>query len=97
MRILATSSDTCHVNWTACDDLLRDEAQMIWSLQKSETIREIWFTATDHNAVIMMETPSVEDAVRIVSEFPLVRAGLIDFTFVQLVAYDGYERLFNTQ
>ena len=75
------------------DDILRQEALTIWELQKSETIRDIWFTATDHNAVIVMECQSVEAAERIISEFPLVREGLIDFTCVQLVAYDGFERL----
>jgi hypothetical protein len=93
MKILATSSDTPHANWMGRDDILRKEALNIWELQKSETIREIWFTATDHNAVIVLECESVEAAERVISDFPLVREGLVDFKCVQLVAYDGFERL----
>ena len=94
MKILATSTDTPNANWMGRDDMLRKEAMRIWELQKAGTIREIWFTATDHNAVIVMECESVEAAERLVCDFPLVREGLVDFTCVQLVAYDGYERLF---
>jgi len=95
MKILATSTDAPQANWVGRTDLLREEAQLIWSLQKSEKIRDIWFTATDHNAVIVLECDSVAEAEGIVSEFPLVRAGLMDFDCVHLVTYDGYERLFS--
>lgn len=97
MKILATSTDAPQANWVGRTDLLREEASLIWSLQKSEIIRDIWFTATDHNAVIVLECGSIAEAEGLLSEFPLVRLGLVDFECVQLVTYDGFERLFTKQ
>jgi predicted aconitase with swiveling domain len=95
MKILAISHDVPGAEWSGRESLLREEAKKIWELHTSDIIREIFFTAPDRKAVIMMEHDSVVAAARILSELPLVRAKLIEFTIVQLTAYDGYERLFD--
>ena len=67
---------------------------MLWNLQKKGVIRSIWFTKNIREAILIIEA---EDSIRtkeIVDTFPLVEEGLITYDIVELVAYDGYERLF---
>jgi len=71
---------------------LEDEARHVWSLYKSDVIREIYFT-NEHNAVIIMEADSKEKVSEIVKKFPLVKNGLITFDIYELNNYDGFERL----
>jgi hypothetical protein len=42
----------------------------------------------------VLESDSADEARRLLAELPLMRAGLIDFRFIPLVAYSGFERLF---
>jgi len=67
---------------------------VLWNLQKKGVIRSIWFTKNIREAILIIEA---EDSIRtkeIVDTFPLVEEGLITYDIVELVAYDGYERLF---
>jgi len=77
-------------------DLLQSEARKAWQLHMSGVIREMYFSADKHEAVLIMECNTVEDAQRSLSELPLVRAGLIAFDVVPLTPYDGFARLFRS-
>jgi muconolactone delta-isomerase len=77
-------------------DLMRSEAKKAWELHTSDVLREMYFSADKHEAVLVMECDSVEDAQRSLSELPLVRAGLIGFDIVPLAPYDGFARLFGS-
>lgn len=94
MRILAIERDQPVPIHQNLHDLLRDEAATVWELQKRGIIREIWFTQPSRNAVIMLECADAAEARRHLADLPLVRANLIDFTILELAAYDGFERLF---
>jgi len=76
------------------DDILKAEARKAWELQQSGVLRELYFNADTHEAVLVLECADSEDASRRLSELPLVRAGLIDFRLMPLVAYSAFERLF---
>ena len=74
--------------------LLKEEARRVWELQQSGTLREIFFHADLHTAVIVLECSNVKEARRVLATFPLVLAGLIEFELIPLVPYDGPARLF---
>jgi hypothetical protein len=45
--------------------------------------------------VLMLECGTLEEAQRLLSGLPLVRAGLIKFELIPLAPYDGFARLFD--
>jgi len=94
MRILAIERELPLPAYQNLRDLLREEAAIVWDLQMRGVIRDLWFTTAEHRAVIMLECADAAEAQRHLATLPLVRASLIDFTVLELCAYDGFERLF---
>ncbi len=76
---------------------LADEARHVWAMQQANTLRKIYFDADRHNAVLVLECTDRKEALSVLNDFPLVRAGLITFTLIPLKPYDGLERLFKGQ
>ena len=56
----------------------------MWDLTQSGCIREIFFRSDRPQAVIILETETLEDAQRALAQLPLVRAGLIEFEVIGL-------------
>lgn len=94
MHILAVERDLPLPVHRNLHDLLRDDAAVIWDLQKRSVIRAIWLTRADRRAVVMLECPDAARAREHLATLPLVRAELVDFTLLELCPYDGFERLF---
>lgn len=94
MRILARSYDLPGIDWSGAAELLRQEAAVVWELQKAGIILGIWFTRPGRDAVILLECSSAKVAGSVLADLPLVRERFIRFEVVELVAYDGFERLF---
>ena len=67
---------------------------MQWDLQKNEIIRNIWFTKNSKETILIIEAEDSKRTKEIIATFPLVKESLITYDIVELVAYDGYERLF---
>jgi hypothetical protein len=63
-------------------------------MQQSGTLREIYSTADQHTAVLILECSDGEVARHLLAGLPLVQAGLIAFDVIPLVPYDGFARLF---
>jgi muconolactone delta-isomerase len=74
--------------------LLTEEARHVWELQQSGVLREIYFHAEQHTAVLVLECAHAEEVRSVLATLPLVQARLIDFELIPLVAYDGFARLF---
>ena len=91
---LVITHDKPHVNWKKLEQLLKQEAKVLWDLQKNGIIRNIWFTRNTREAILIIETDDIIRIKEIIDTFPLVKEGLITYDIVELVAYDGYERLF---
>ena len=96
MRILAIERELPLPVYQNLRDLLREEAAIVWDLQKRGVIRDIWFTTANHRAVIMLECFNAAEARQHLATLPLVRSALNDFTLLELGSYDGFERLFAT-
>ncbi|MFZ5494067.1 MAG: muconolactone Delta-isomerase family protein [Verrucomicrobiota bacterium] len=94
MRVLALEHDLSLTIRPDLSDIQRAEAAAVWDLQKRGIIREIWFTAGRHRAIIMLECASTCEARNHLATLPLVHQGLSEFDLLELTAYDGYERLF---
>jgi len=74
--------------------LFRDEARRVWELQQSGVLREIYFHAEEHTAILALECANSDEAQALLATLPLVKAGLIDFKIIPLAPYDGFNRLF---
>lgn len=74
--------------------LLRAEAEHLWTLHQTGVVRQMFFRADRHEAVLLLEVAGPEAASAALGELPLVRCGLIDFEIVPLRAYPGFARLF---
>ncbi|NEN76408.1 superoxide dismutase [Pelistega sp. NLN82] len=76
---------------------LLDETKHAWSLLKSDVIREIYFRQDRPGVVVIVEAESIEKAKEACSQFPLAKAGLIDFTYIPFGNYTLWENLFDEQ
>lgn len=81
---------------TAADfaPFLRNEAQHVWNLLQQGTVRESYFRADQHTAVLILECENLAQAQALASAFPLAQQGLIHFDIIPLVPYSGLSRLF---
>jgi putative intracellular protease/amidase len=73
------------------------EAEQAWQLMKAGVIRENYLRGDGHGAVAVLECADVTEAQAIMSTFPLVKAGLIDFDYIPLGAFTPLETLFATK
>lgn len=93
MNLLALERELPGATPQAFQPLLRDEARRVWDLQQCGKLHDIYFHATDHTAVLMLECSGVEEAYQLLATLPLVAAGLIEFEIIPLAPYDGFARL----
>jgi hypothetical protein len=81
------------------DDLkpyLRDEVSNVWRLWKAGIVRENYARADVGGVIIVFELDSVEDAKRYTNDFPLTRAGLLEWHFLAFDAPLPLEFLFDS-
>lgn len=94
MKILALEKEVPGVMNEAFGPYLRAEAARAWELQQAGVLRELYFRPDRHQAVLILECADPAEAEAVLGTLPLVRAGLIAFEIIPLVAYSGYGRLF---
>lgn len=81
------------------DDLkphLREEVSNVWRLWKAGIVRENYARADVGGVIIVFELGSVEDAKRYTDDFPLSRAGLLEWQFLAFDAPLPLEFLFDS-
>ena len=96
MKILALEVDAPGADegaYTAA--LLQAESRRAWELFQAGVIRELYFRANRHAAVLVLECASTEEAQAVLATLPLVAAGLIAFEVIPLAPYPGFARLFS--
>lgn len=72
---------------------LKAETLRVLELQQQDILREIYFRADKHEAVLILECEGVDAARQALGSLPLVKAGLIDFELIPLRPYPGFMRL----
>jgi hypothetical protein len=92
MKILAIEKEIEGTGWNNLEDLLKDEAQHVFNLYLSDSLREIYLTE-DKNAVLVIETEDKKTARNLLDSLPLVKSGKIKFDIMELRPYTGYKRL----
>ena len=94
MKILALEKEVPGVTGEQFRPHLAAEAARAWELYQQGVFRELYFRADRHEAVLVLECAGVAEAQQTLATLPLVRAGLITFEIIPLVAYPGFARLF---
>jgi len=94
MKILAFEHEQPGASANAFQKYAREEARKVWELYQAGIIRELYFRADRNEAILVLESTSVEAAQGFLTELPFVREGLIAFEQIPLKAYPGFERLF---
>jgi len=92
MKVLAIEKEIEGVKWDEMKDLLEQEAQHVFQLYLSDSLREIYFTE-NKNAILILETNNRETAKEILDSLPLVKNRKIRFDIMELRPYSGYERI----
>lgn len=65
---------------------LPEEVANVWRLWKAGIVRENYARADEPGVVIVFEVDSVEEARKYVADFPLTKAGYLEWTFVPVQA-----------
>lgn len=94
MKILRLDRPLPGATFEKYQPYLRDEVRHSWQTYKKGLIREIYFRQDRPGVAILMECGSVEEAKKALAEFPLAKAGLIDFEAIPLGPFLNWETLF---
>jgi hypothetical protein len=95
MKIIAYDRFKPGVTLDTLRPYLRDEVSNVWRLWKAGIVRENYARADVPGVVIVFECETVEDAKRHIDDFPLSKAGLIEWDFIALDAPLPLEFLFD--
>ena len=97
MKILALEHELPNVTVEQFQQYAVAEARHVWELTQAGALRETYFRADRHEAVLVLECSSVKEAQEILTSLPFVQNRLIEFELIPLKAYSGFERLFEKQ
>lgn len=92
MKLLAIEKELSEVNWNQENEVLINESYRVYKLFQDGIIREIYFNENE-NAIIMLECATKEEAQDVLGTLPLVEAGLISFSVMELHPYSGFDRI----
>jgi hypothetical protein len=82
MKIIAYDNFKPGVTLDDLKPYLRDEVSNVWRLWKAGIVRENYARADVGGVIIVFELDSVEEARRYTDDFPLSKAGLLEWVFL---------------
>ncbi|MDQ6669224.1 MAG: hypothetical protein M3069_00395 [Chloroflexota bacterium] len=94
MKIFAYDRFKPGVTLDTIAPLLPQEVANVWRLWKAGVVRENYARADEPGVVIVFELDSVDDARRYLDDFPLTKAGYLEWTCIPLMAPLPLEGLF---
>jgi hypothetical protein len=97
MRIIAFDRFKPGVTMEQITPYLPDEVSNVWRLWKAGIVRENYARADEPGVVIVFEVPSVEAAKTYTDDFPLSKAGLLEWEFIALQIPLPIEALFRRE
>jgi hypothetical protein len=96
MKVIAYDKFKPGVTLDTLQPYLREEVSNVWRLWKAGIVRENYARADIPGVVIVFECAGVDEAKRYIADFPLTKAGLIEWDFIALDAPLPLEFLFDT-
>jgi hypothetical protein len=96
MRIIAFDRFRPGVTMETITPYLNDEVSNVWRLWKAGIVRENYARADEPGVVIIFELPSVAATKAYTDDFPLSKAGLLEWEFIALQIPLPIETLFRT-
>jgi hypothetical protein len=86
MRVIAFDRFKSGVTMKTIQPFLREEVANVWRLWKAGVVRENYARADEPGVIIVFEVESVDAARRYVADFPLSRAGYLEWQYLPLQA-----------
>jgi hypothetical protein len=97
MQIIAYDRFKPGVTLQTVTPFLPDEVANVWRLWKAGIVRENYARADEPGVVIVFELDSVEEARRYTDDFPLSKAGYLEWFFIPLTVPLPIESLFRPE
>jgi hypothetical protein len=94
MRIIAFDKFRPGVTMDQITPYLHEEVSNVWRLWKAGIVRENYARADEPGVVIVFEVPDVETARRYTDDFPLSKAGMLEWHFIAVQVPLPIEALF---
>ncbi len=94
MRVIAFDRFQPGVTMEQVTPYLPKEVSNVWRLWKAGIVRENYARADEPGVVIIFEVPDVATAKMYTDDFPLSRAGLLEWSFIALQIPLPIESLF---
>ncbi len=95
MKIIAYDRFKPGVTMETVTPYLQEEVSNVWRLWKAGIVRENYARADEPGVVIVFECDDVATARRYVDDFPLSKAGLLEWEFIAVTAPLPLEYLFD--
>jgi len=86
MRVIAFDRFKPGVTMETIQPLLAEEVANVWRLWKSGVVGENYARADEPGVIIVFEVDSVAAAAALVAEFPMTKAGYLEWFYVPLMA-----------
>jgi hypothetical protein len=86
MRVIAFDRFKPGVTLETIQPFLAEEVANVWRLWKSGVVRENYAGADEPGVVIVLEVETVAAAQELVAEFPMTKAGFLEWFYVPLMA-----------
>jgi hypothetical protein len=86
MKIIAFDRFKPGVTMETIEPLLAEEVANCWRLWKAGVVRENYARADEPGVVVVFEVGSVEEAQAYVADFPMTKAGYLEWSYVPLAA-----------
>jgi len=97
MKIVAYDRFKPGVTMETIKPYIQDEVANVWRLWKAGIVRENYARADVPGVVIVFECGDLDEAKRYVEDFPLSRAGLLEWDYIPLDAPLPLEFLFDSK
>lgn len=94
MKVIAYDTFRPGVTMEQINPFLQEEVSNVWRLWKAGIVRENYARADEPGVVIVFEVPDVESARMYTDDFPLSKAGLLEWSFIALQVPLPIESLF---
>jgi hypothetical protein len=94
MRVIAYDRFRPGVTLERITPYLPEEVANVWRLWKAGIVRENYARADELGVVIVFEVPDVETARAYTDDFPLSKAGMLEWSFIALQVPLPIEALF---